>query len=127
MLVIFILALINIRIFLEADLNRQLPDPPPIVNESFHKDGHNESWIMKVESDGSVWVQTVDDKTNIHFRPSPWHLNLFFNHISQLAAVTFKCDKEPDKECDLSKPYVLYIKNVQVELIEIKKKAAKAP
>ena len=127
LLILGILVVFNVWNFSQINLkwpslDRQLPDPIPVVTGSFHEDGDNESWIMKVENDGSVWVQMVDDKTNIHFRPSSWHWHLFSGHINQLAAVTFECGKEPEEECNLSEPFKLYVKNVQVELIEVKKK-----
>ncbi|OGM96588.1 MAG: hypothetical protein A3B86_00700 [Candidatus Yanofskybacteria bacterium RIFCSPHIGHO2_02_FULL_38_22b] len=125
-LILLVLVFINFLMLYRSDFDRQLPDPVPLVTESFHKDSNDESWILKVENDGSVWVQMVDDKTNIHFRPSPGHLHLFSEHINNIADVTFECGRKPEEECDLSKPYKLYVNNVQVELLEIRnKKTAK--
>lgn len=124
LVILFILVGLNVWSYMQMNFDRQLPDPVPIVTESFHKDGDDEAWIMKVEDDGTVWVQTVDDKTNIHFRPSSRHLSLFSEHINKIAGVTFECGKEPEEECDLSKPYKLYIKNVLVEALGVQKKTA---
>ncbi|MDP3792584.1 MAG: hypothetical protein Q8Q89_02540 [bacterium] len=122
LLVLMVLAFINFFRLFQSGLDHQLPDPVPIVPKSFHVNGHEDAWIQEIRDDGTVLVQTVDDKTNIHFRPLPRHLDRFSMSRNPIVAVTFECGKKPEEECNLSEPYTLYIKNVPVELLELKKK-----
>ena len=121
MLILVILAGYNYWNFLRFGSRRQLPDPVPPVTESFHKDGYDDSWILNVDN-GTVWVQLVDDKTLIHFQPLSRDFYLFEEAVGHIAPVTFECENKKAGQCDLAKPYKLYIKNVPVELLEIKKK-----
>lgn len=120
MLILLILVALNFWSFSQINFYKQLPDPPPAVTTSFHINGHEDAWIQEVREDGTVLVQIVDDKTNIFFKPAKKDLHRFRRPI---AAVTFECGKKPEEKCDLSEPYKLYINNVLVQLLEIKKTA----
>ena len=122
LIVLFVLTVFNVLTCLRPKLNKSLPKPSPVATDvarSFHVNGHKDAWILGIK-DETVFVQTVVDKTEIHFRPLPQHLHRF--PLGNIAAVTFECGRKPEEKCDLSKPYKLYVNNVQVELLEIRNK-----
>ena len=89
-----------------------------------HDNGYEDAWIKFVEND-MVQIQTESTKTVIVFRPAPSNLKRF--RVGSIAPVTFVCVKEMDGECNLSRPYKLYVSSVLVEVIEIQKDLVRGP
>lgn len=104
-------------------------EPNNSVTSSFHDDVYKEGVLVKNYEDSRVKVidpeknlikvTTIDNKTKISFRTSSEHLKKF--NLGWLAPVTFECIKTSEGSCDFTKPYVLYVGNQKVELIEIVK------
>ncbi len=92
-------------------------NPSSAPKETFHKNGYVDSWVLKVE-DELVYVQFVDDKTIIEFRPPKGSIELFKNKINTITPVTFDCEVIVNHKCDLTYPYKLYVNNLSVELIK---------
>ena len=92
-------------------INKTIPGP--------HVKGYELAWIQFVEH-GLVQVHTVDTKIAIAFRPST-NLELSKYHVGWVTPVTFECNGKVG-DCDLSKPYKLYIGGTQVIPLQIEKR-----
>lgn len=125
---VFIGLLFLINAAASCTFRSELPVPPVNDNkspvqeqQSFHAQGHEDAWILSVEN-GVVSAGVVDSKALIFFRPDAGDINKF--REGYIAPVTFDCVKDKKGECDLSKPFRLYVSNrlVKMEKIEFPKK-----
>lgn len=95
----------------EISVGDNLPSP--------HDRGFENAWIQFIEN-GLVQVQTIETKIAIVFQPAT-NAELKKFHVGWIAPVTFECnDKIGD--CDLSRPYKLYIGRTLVIPLEIQKR-----
>lgn len=104
-------------------------EPSHSVISSFHDNVYNDgvlvknyedSWVKVVDFEKNlVEVTTIDSKIKIIFHTSSEHLKKF--NVDWIASVTFECVKMNDDSCDFTKPYILYVGNKKVELVEVVK------
>ena len=83
-----------------------------------HDIGYKNARVQYIENE-MVQVQIVGTKSAMVFRPDRNDLKRF--RVGWLAPVTFKCGKKFNEECDLLKPFELYVSRVRVELVEMGK------
>ena len=82
-----------------------------------------EDAFIEFKENGLVQVQTTETKTRIVFRPVANKLARY--NIGSITRVTFECGGKVSSNCDLFRPYKLYVSSVMVEPVEVVKKTAK--
>jgi len=125
LLTFFLLGLIVIlSLYGLAGVNYKLPDsvvsPAGLVAQSMHANGQDEAWILGVK-DKNVQARLVDSKAVIIFHPTTIDLSYFQGRTGWIAPVTFICGNATNKDCDLKKPFKLYVSNREVRFIELVK------
>lgn len=88
------------------------------INPDIHLKVYENSFVQYVEN-GNVQVGTVSTRMKIVFHPPASELYRY--KVSYLAPVTFACNGKLSRDCDITRPYKLYVSTVLVELIEMKK------
>ena len=80
------------------------------------------SWVIKVDHDNKlVMVETVETKMNIIFKAEDEFLDFLRGRRNWIVPVTFYCNGKPDKNCNLNKPYTLYVATRKVKPVSIGK------
>ncbi len=93
------------------------------IFQGIHDNVFENSWVMKIDSaKKQVTIQTVENKTDISFEASDEFIGFLSNHkLNTIVPVTFYCHGKPDRNCNLNKPYQLFVAMRRVTPISIQK------